>query len=566
MPLQRCQENGETGWRWGEQGKCYTDADKGEAKKKAIKQAIAEGEDPGADRSVSVRFRGRRVTLLGYSEDQPRDDHGRWSPDGGGGGVRADVKAGDKDPLGKALTDQQEIIYNSEQKVRDVLGNGERFTPTEADEHAAQVWHDNGGIGPVPPISASSEHPDWSATQIMPKTFEEANVKLAGSANNFANQVDYETWLDEQGGMKPGGISIVLGLNATDQVTLDHELAHALVYVTGKEEPGDGHGVNWQNEFTQVLRKDDMPEWADAFKAAVQVAHEASTVVVASAATSGWKEQDPILKQIAEPYTMCPGPGALTASLLAYSEDEPRDERGRWTGGGGGVSNPEAIGVSDHVYGPDGERIEGHTPKGLTEASARGPAYAHAVSEMQGNPWINSGLRNGIDTLPRTGPPSDGSPILRETVPRDISLLESAAQPLAEDETLFRVYSTSKYAAPDSRDGQLATALTTPGAVIADKGFVSTSTAPDVGGIADQLKWNSWDDNTWVQIEAPKGTPVVWLGGDHRDVNPETQSAQLPGGAPYEALLMPGTSLEITGPPVTNVNGEPVAQARVVTP
>ena len=38
MPLKRCSENKESGWKWGDSGKCYTGRD---AKKKAIKQGVA---------------------------------------------------------------------------------------------------------------------------------------------------------------------------------------------------------------------------------------------------------------------------------------------------------------------------------------------------------------------------------------------------------------------------------------------------------------------------------------------------------------------------------------------
>ena len=38
MPLKRCSENNESGWKWGDQGKCYTGKD---AKKKALKQGVA---------------------------------------------------------------------------------------------------------------------------------------------------------------------------------------------------------------------------------------------------------------------------------------------------------------------------------------------------------------------------------------------------------------------------------------------------------------------------------------------------------------------------------------------
>lgn len=38
MPLKNCSENGKSGWKWGDQGKCYIGKD---AKKQAIKQGIS---------------------------------------------------------------------------------------------------------------------------------------------------------------------------------------------------------------------------------------------------------------------------------------------------------------------------------------------------------------------------------------------------------------------------------------------------------------------------------------------------------------------------------------------
>lgn len=40
MPLEKCSANGTSGFRWGQQGKCYTGPG---AKKKAIRQGLAEG-------------------------------------------------------------------------------------------------------------------------------------------------------------------------------------------------------------------------------------------------------------------------------------------------------------------------------------------------------------------------------------------------------------------------------------------------------------------------------------------------------------------------------------------
>lgn len=49
MPINECQRNGEQGWQWGEEGKCYLPSEEGSeeaAKKKAIEQAIAAGAGP----------------------------------------------------------------------------------------------------------------------------------------------------------------------------------------------------------------------------------------------------------------------------------------------------------------------------------------------------------------------------------------------------------------------------------------------------------------------------------------------------------------------------------------
>lgn len=52
MPLQRCTQNGKSGWRWGKSGKCYTGPG---AKKKAIKQKVAIEHNGGASVSTETR-------------------------------------------------------------------------------------------------------------------------------------------------------------------------------------------------------------------------------------------------------------------------------------------------------------------------------------------------------------------------------------------------------------------------------------------------------------------------------------------------------------------------------
>lgn len=55
MPIQRCQQNNEEGWQWGDEGKCYLPSEEGgddNAKNKAIEQAIAAGASPEELRQI----------------------------------------------------------------------------------------------------------------------------------------------------------------------------------------------------------------------------------------------------------------------------------------------------------------------------------------------------------------------------------------------------------------------------------------------------------------------------------------------------------------------------------
>lgn len=54
MPLQKCSNDGKSGWRWGSEGKCYTGKD---GKKQAIKQGVAiEGPDKFAEKASEEEF------------------------------------------------------------------------------------------------------------------------------------------------------------------------------------------------------------------------------------------------------------------------------------------------------------------------------------------------------------------------------------------------------------------------------------------------------------------------------------------------------------------------------
>lgn len=54
MPLKKCNNDGKSGWKWGDSGKCYTGPG---AKKAAIKQGVAiEGPDKFAQKASSEEY------------------------------------------------------------------------------------------------------------------------------------------------------------------------------------------------------------------------------------------------------------------------------------------------------------------------------------------------------------------------------------------------------------------------------------------------------------------------------------------------------------------------------
>ena len=76
MPLNRCQEEGKPGWKWGDAGTCYVytagdEASELAARKKAMAQASAMGEFPGTgDRSHAVEVEHRSSTLQDVNKRQ----------------------------------------------------------------------------------------------------------------------------------------------------------------------------------------------------------------------------------------------------------------------------------------------------------------------------------------------------------------------------------------------------------------------------------------------------------------------------------------------------------------
>lgn len=61
MPVERCQRDGEKGWRWGKRGKCYLPSEEGgedAAKEKAARQgrAIKRQQDAIAIESIEQTF------------------------------------------------------------------------------------------------------------------------------------------------------------------------------------------------------------------------------------------------------------------------------------------------------------------------------------------------------------------------------------------------------------------------------------------------------------------------------------------------------------------------------
>lgn len=61
MPLQRCKKDGKSGWKYGDNGACYTGPG---AKKKAIRQGVAIQENGGPE------FESRKKAKSGLTDEQ----------------------------------------------------------------------------------------------------------------------------------------------------------------------------------------------------------------------------------------------------------------------------------------------------------------------------------------------------------------------------------------------------------------------------------------------------------------------------------------------------------------
>lgn len=78
MPLKKCQNNNKPGYKWGEEGKCYTytpgnEESRNQAKQKAINQGIAMGEievDEGGDDNISRKYRVDKAEILDVKEHE----------------------------------------------------------------------------------------------------------------------------------------------------------------------------------------------------------------------------------------------------------------------------------------------------------------------------------------------------------------------------------------------------------------------------------------------------------------------------------------------------------------
>jgi hypothetical protein len=61
VPLKECNNEGKSGWKWGDSGHCYTGPG---AKKKAIKQGVAiEGPDKFAEKASEEEFKEALLTV-----------------------------------------------------------------------------------------------------------------------------------------------------------------------------------------------------------------------------------------------------------------------------------------------------------------------------------------------------------------------------------------------------------------------------------------------------------------------------------------------------------------------
>lgn len=441
MPVQPCTVNGEAGWRCGQAGKCYPGGL--EAKKKAIAQCIAMGEDPGSHSGRVVRrVTGRRISvlpargdiqepsgnggvavispvnaLLAYSEDQPRDEHGRWTSGGSSGPINGStLKEVQKqfserfqgkpfffatsDAGGEMSVEAANAVANS------FVRNAEAFPNVAGDDHGR--WTSGGGAGDAPDFKSMGSVGDIdhalqdrytntyfnlrgdsgldgetdlrSAQQIataytrMADKFPDVAARItdvtvghvgdgyaawhqpsAGSiageaAGDSTSTITFsETFLQQpyelenliEGSRADEGWwpnTFFTSPDGTIGAITTHEFGHAvqMVRYPGLDQWSDLNALGVEHRVAEYSMGSPRETFADAFE------------VAQDGPLTNWEGITPETQAEVTRFmdTVNANGGMTGAALLAYSEDQPRDERGRWTTGGTSELTPREQGAA----------------------------------------------------------------------------------------------------------------------------------------------------------------------------------------------------------------------------
>lgn len=117
MPLKRCQINGKDGWKWGDEGKCYTGP---EAKKDAIRQGIAVEGDKFAESYTDYPKEAQENAKIAL---RWADEHGWGSCGTPVGKVRANQLA-KGEPISRDTIARMAAFERHRQNSQKELGDG----------------------------------------------------------------------------------------------------------------------------------------------------------------------------------------------------------------------------------------------------------------------------------------------------------------------------------------------------------------------------------------------------------------------------------------------------------
>lgn len=287
-------------------------------------------------RRLTFRTRGRKV-LLGYSEDQPRDDHGRWGPGGGGSDKKTPEE---KTPSfeGKTTAEiQQELNTRYPNTMFDFSYMDEaKFENTELRPSAAKAiadaWVQNAEAFPeeaakVPMVHAVWAPEGWGAQTMVADKVMEVNA-------NLFNRPDAEIATIQSYSLKTGWFPASYGDNPEGirAATITHEFGHV---VQLERYPGIS-----EDSWGELKSVTGVPQATTGYAStsAMEAFAEAYEMMTD---TTNLDSLTPEQRTSAEALAKTLGHPLTASALLAYSEDQARDDHGRWTDGGGGESQAQ---------------------------------------------------------------------------------------------------------------------------------------------------------------------------------------------------------------------------------